>query len=59
MIEKNDGVGYGISEARSAVNPVTLVQSRRKLLPDLKDDDLQGFLMKKSTSLNFLTWCVL
>jgi hypothetical protein len=25
------------------VNPVTLVQSWRKLLPDLEDDDLQGF----------------
>jgi hypothetical protein len=25
------------------VNPVTRVQSRRKLLPDLEDDDLEGF----------------
>jgi hypothetical protein len=25
------------------VNPVTLIPSWRKLLPDLEDDDLQGF----------------
>jgi hypothetical protein len=27
----------------SSGNPVTLVRSWRKLLPDLEDDDLQGF----------------
>jgi hypothetical protein len=38
-MEKNDDV----SRAWSSVNPVMLVQLWRKLLPDLDDDDLQGF----------------
>jgi hypothetical protein len=33
---------YGISWAWLSVNPVTLVRSRRKLIPE-KEDDLQGF----------------
>jgi hypothetical protein len=33
---------YGLSQAWSSVNPVTLVQSWRKLLTDL-ENDLQGF----------------
>jgi hypothetical protein len=44
-MEKNDCVGcyiYSISRAWSSMNPVTLVQSWRKLLPDL-EDDLQSF----------------
>jgi hypothetical protein len=42
---KNDGVGCynGVSRAWSSMNPVTLVQSWRKLLPYLEEDDLQGF----------------
>jgi hypothetical protein len=32
-----------VSWAWSSVNPVTLVRSWRKLLPDLEDDDLQSF----------------
>jgi hypothetical protein len=34
---------YGISWAWSSMNPVTLLLSWRKLVPDLEDDDLQGF----------------
>jgi hypothetical protein len=34
---------YGVSRARSSVNPVTLVRSRRKLLPHLEENDLQSF----------------
>jgi hypothetical protein len=34
---------YGMSRAWTSMNPVTLVQSWRKLLPDLEDDDVQGF----------------
>jgi hypothetical protein len=34
---------YGELWSWSSVNPVTLVQSWRKLLPDLEEDDLQGF----------------
>jgi hypothetical protein len=34
---------YGISQAWSSVNPVMLVQSQRKLLPDIEEEDLQGF----------------
>jgi hypothetical protein len=34
---------YGISWAWSCVNPVTLIRSWRKLLPDQEEDDLQGF----------------
>jgi hypothetical protein len=33
---------YSASRAVSSVNPVTLIQSQRKLLPDLEDDHLQG-----------------
>jgi hypothetical protein len=45
--------------ASSYVNPLMLVGLWTKLLPDLDDDDLQGFLIKKSASLEFLTWCAL
>jgi hypothetical protein len=48
---------YGISWARSSVNPVMLVQSWKKLLPDLEDDDLQGVPNKevsKSKILNMV-----
>jgi hypothetical protein len=48
---------YGVSQAWFSVNPVMLVQLWRKLLPDLDEDDLQGF-SNKSGSLKFLT-CVL
>jgi hypothetical protein len=34
---------YGASRTWSSVNAATLVRSRRKLLPDLEEDDLQGF----------------
>jgi hypothetical protein len=34
---------YGVPQAWSSVNPVMLVQLRRKLLLDLEDGDLQGF----------------
>jgi hypothetical protein len=34
---------YGVSQARSSVNPVTLVQSWRRHLPDLEENVLQGF----------------
>jgi hypothetical protein len=47
---------YGISRAQSSVNPVTLVQSWRKLLPDLDDDDddLQGFPNEESSKSEIL-----
>jgi hypothetical protein len=38
----------------SSTNPLTLVQSWRKLLPDLKRDDMQGFLLKKSEILDMV-----
>jgi hypothetical protein len=34
---------YGISQAWPSVNPVTLVQSWRKPVPDLEEYGLQGF----------------
>jgi hypothetical protein len=34
---------YGVSHAWSSVNPITLFQLWRKLLPHLEEDDLQGF----------------
>jgi hypothetical protein len=34
---------YGVSWAWSSMNPVMLVQSWRKLLADLEEDDLHGF----------------
>jgi hypothetical protein len=34
---------YSVSQAWSFVNPVMLVQSWRKLLSVLEDDDFQGF----------------
>jgi hypothetical protein len=34
---------YGVSWAWSSMNPVMLVPFWRKLLPDVKEDDLQGF----------------
>jgi hypothetical protein len=37
----------GVSEVRSSTNPVMLVRSWMKLLPDLEDDDLQGFPTKE------------
>jgi hypothetical protein len=37
---------YRVSRARYSVNPVMLVYSWRKLLPDLEKDDMQGFLNK-------------
>jgi hypothetical protein len=37
---------YRVSRARYSVNPVMLVCSWRKLLPDLEKDDMQGFLNK-------------
>jgi hypothetical protein len=49
---------YGESQAWSSMNPVTLVQSWRKLIPD-REDDLQGFPNEKIKNLKFLTWCVL
>jgi hypothetical protein len=33
----------GVSWAWSSMNPVMLVRSWRKRLPDLEEDDLQGF----------------
>jgi hypothetical protein len=45
-MEKNDSVGYGISQAWSPVNPAMLIRSWRKLLSDL-EDDLQGFSDKE------------
>jgi hypothetical protein len=45
-MERIYGVGcyiYGVCQAWSSVNPVTLVWSWRKHLPDLEEDDLQGF----------------
>jgi hypothetical protein len=38
---------YSVSRAWSSVNPVVLVGSCRKLLPDLEEDDLQGFPNKE------------
>jgi hypothetical protein len=40
---------YGVSQAWSSVNPVMLVQSWRKLLPDTEQDDLQGFPSKETS----------
>jgi hypothetical protein len=37
---------FGLSWAWSSMDPVTLIQSWRKLLPDL-EDDLQGFPNKE------------
>jgi hypothetical protein len=34
---------YGVSRAWCSVNPVALVRSWRKLVPDQGEDDLQGF----------------
>jgi hypothetical protein len=34
---------YGVSRGWSSMNPVTLVRSWRKLIPNLEEDDLQGF----------------
>jgi hypothetical protein len=45
---------YGASQAWSFVNPITLVQSWRKLLPDLQDDDLQGFPNKENSKSEIL-----
>jgi hypothetical protein len=38
-----DGI-YGISQALSSMNPVTLVRLWSKFLSDLEDDDLQGLI---------------
>jgi hypothetical protein len=38
---------YSISQAWSSVNPVTLVWSWRKLVPDLEEDDLQVFYIEE------------
>jgi hypothetical protein len=38
---------YGVSQAWSSMNPVMVVQSRWKLLPDLEEDDLLGFSNKE------------
>jgi hypothetical protein len=43
----NLDVIYSVCQAWSSVNPVPLVRSRRKLLPDLEGDDLQGFSNKE------------
>jgi hypothetical protein len=40
---------YGMSWAWSSVILVTLIQSWRKLLPDLEDDDFQGFPNKETS----------
>jgi hypothetical protein len=45
---------YGVSRAWSAVNPVMLVRSWRKLLPDLEEEDLQGFSNEVISSLKIL-----
>jgi hypothetical protein len=37
------GAIYGVSHSWSSLNPVTVVRSWRKLLPDLEEDNLQGF----------------
>jgi hypothetical protein len=37
------GAMYGVSQAWSSMNPVTLVRLWRKLIPDIEEDDLQGF----------------
>jgi hypothetical protein len=37
------GAKNGIPWAWSFMNPVTLVRLQKKLLPDLEEDDLQGF----------------
>jgi hypothetical protein len=42
MGKKKDGVGGYIWNI-SGMNPLTLVQSWRKLLQDIEDDDLQSF----------------
>jgi hypothetical protein len=42
-----------ISWAWSSMNPVMLVQSWRKLLPDQESDDLQSFPNEEITSLKF------
>jgi hypothetical protein len=45
IMEKNGDVGCYIWHISGMVfvNPVMLVRLRRKLLPDLEEDDLQGF----------------
>jgi hypothetical protein len=45
---------YGAPQARSSVDPVMLVLSRRKLLPDLEEDDLQGFPNDRISKSNIL-----
>jgi hypothetical protein len=45
-MEKNDGIGcyiYDVSQAWSSMNPVMLVRSLKKHLPDLEQDDLHHF----------------
>jgi hypothetical protein len=51
---------YGVSEAWSPVDLITLVWLWRKLLPDLRGDDLQGFPNKeirKSEILDMVCVC--
>jgi hypothetical protein len=60
-MERNYGVEcyiYGICWAWSSVNPVMLVHSGRKHLPDL-EDDLQGFPNEENRKFKILTQCAL
>jgi hypothetical protein len=45
---------YSISRAWSSINPVMLVQSWGKLIPELEKDDLQGFPNKDMSKSNIL-----
>jgi hypothetical protein len=45
---------YGESRAWTSMNPVTLVRSWRKLLPDQKDDDLRGFTNEETSKSEIL-----
>jgi hypothetical protein len=49
---------YGVSQAWSCVNPVTLVQSWKKRLPDLKED-LQGFPNEKVNKSEIFDMCAM
>lgn len=50
---------YSVSQAWSPVNPVLLIQLLRKTVPDLENNDLQGFIKKISASLKFMTCYVM
>jgi hypothetical protein len=45
---------YGVSQAWSSMNPVMLIQSWRKRLPDLEEDDLHSFHNERITTYKIL-----